>query len=115
MNATPPVSQIPIASDPAQQNAAAAANSVNSGGKTQDFAAALSNAGPKPTRKAAQPKPADAGTVGGQLPATGNLSPPPTPPPPSPLTPGSAATAAAPAAVTAAVTRRLARTLDARP
>ena len=80
MNATPPVSQTPIASDPGQQSAAAAANSVNSGGKGQDFAAELCNAGPKPARKAAGAKPADAGSVGGQLPAAGNLSPPPTPP-----------------------------------
>jgi len=56
MNATPPVSQTPIASDPAQQSAAAASNSVNSGGNAQDFAAALSNAGPKPARKAAGAK-----------------------------------------------------------
>src|SRR5467141_3966484 len=95
MNATPPVSQTPIASDPAQQSAAAASNSVNSGGNAQDFAAALSNAGPKPARKAAGAKAADRGAVGGQLPAAGNLSPPPTPPQTSPLMPGSAGGAAA--------------------
>jgi flagellar hook-length control protein FliK len=104
MNATLPVSQTPIASDPAQSSAAAAANSVNSGGKGQDFAAALTNAGPKPVRKAAGAKAADAGTVGGHLPAAGNLSPPPTPPPAPPLTTGSAAAAAAAAAATAAAT-----------
>ena len=97
MNATLPVSQTPIASDPAQPSAAGAANSVNSGGKGQDFAAALTNAGPKPVRKAAAAKAADAGTVGGHLPAAGNLSPPPAPP----LTTGSAAAAAAAAATTA--------------
>ena len=101
MNATLPVSQTPVASDPAQSSAAAAANSVNSGGKGQDFAAALTNAGPKPVRKAAGAKAADAGTVGGHLPAAGNLSPPPTPPPAPPLTTGSAAAAAAAAAATA--------------
>ena len=94
MNATLPVSQTPVASDPAQPSAAAAANSVNSGGKGQDFAAALTNAGPKPVRKAAGAKAADAGTVGGHLPAAGNLSPPPAPPPAPPLTTGSAAPAA---------------------
>jgi len=94
MNATLPVSQTPIASDPAQPSAAGAANSVNSGGKGQDFAAALSSAGPKPVRKAAGAKAADAGTVGGHLPAAGNLSPPPAPPPAPPLTTGSAAPAA---------------------
>src|SRR5882757_8778834 len=100
MNATLPVSQTPIASDPAQPSAAGAANSVNSGGKGQDFAAALSSAGPKPVRKAAGTKAADAGTVGGHLPAAGNLSPPPAPP----LTTGSAAAAAGAAAATAAAT-----------
>jgi flagellar hook-length control protein FliK len=101
MNATRPVSQTPIASDPAQPGPAAADNSVNSGGKGQDFAAALTDAGPKPVRKAAGAKAADAGTVGGHLPAAGNLSPPPTPPPAPPLTAGSAAAAAAAAAATA--------------
>src|SRR5260370_30746600 len=91
MNATPPVSKAPIASDPAQQNAGAPANSVNSGGNGQDFAAALCNAGPKPARKVAALKPADAGAIGGQLPAAGNLSPPPAPPPAA----GGAAAAAA--------------------
>jgi len=104
MNATLPVSQTPIASDPAQPSAAGTANSVNSGGKGQDFAAALTNAGPKPVRKAAGAKAADAGTVGGHLPAAGNLSPPPTPPPAPPLTTGSAAAAAGAAAATAAIT-----------
>ena len=101
MNATLPVSQTPIASDLAQSSATGAANSVNSGGKGQDFAAALSNAGPRPVRKAAGAKATDAGTVGGHLPAAGNLSPPPTPPPAPPLTTGSAAAAAAAAAATA--------------
>ncbi len=73
MNATLPVSQTPIASDPAQPSAAGAANSVNSGGKGQDFAAALSSAGPKPVRKAAGAKAADAGTVGGHLPAAASI------------------------------------------
>jgi flagellar hook-length control protein FliK len=91
MNATPPVSQIPIASDPAQQSSASPANSVKSGANGQDFAAALGNAGTKSIRKAAGHKPADADSVGGHLPAPGNLSPPPPPPPPI----GSAAALAA--------------------
>lgn len=82
MNSTPPVSQSPIASDPAQQNTAAPANSVSSGGDRSDFAAALRSAGAKPARRAAGTKPADGGSVGGSLPVPGNLSPPPTPPAP---------------------------------
>ncbi|HXA36746.1 MAG TPA: flagellar hook-length control protein FliK [Steroidobacteraceae bacterium] len=95
MNTTPRVSQIPIATDPAQQSPAAAVNSANSGGKAQDFAAALSSAGAKPTRKAAATAPTGTGAGGGQLPAPGNLPPPPT-------SPGVTAAAAAMAAVTAA-------------
>src|SRR5258708_9639689 len=104
MHATLPVSASPLASDPAQPSAAGTANAVNSGGKGQDFAAALTNAGPKPVRKAAGAKAADAGTVGGHVPAAGNLSPPPTPPPAPPSTTGSAAATAAAAAATAATT-----------
>src|ERR1700692_2974982 len=97
MNATPSVSQTPLASDPAQQGSAAAANSVKSGANAQDFAAALSNAGPKPTRKAAGHRPADTGAVGGHLPAPGNLSPPPASPAGS-VAPSAAAAIPAPAA-----------------
>ncbi len=82
MNATPPVSQTPIASDPAQISGPASVNSVTSGGKRADFAAALCKAGAKPNRKPA-PSMAGSGAAGyspdgGQLPGTGNLSPPPT-------------------------------------
>jgi flagellar hook-length control protein FliK len=101
MNATPRVSQTPIASDPAQQSSAASVNSVKSGADGQDFAAALGNAGPKSIRKAAGHKPADVGSAGGLLPAPGNLSPPPT----SPVVAGSAA---ALAAATVAGTRGIA-------
>src|ERR1700722_4684457 len=80
MTSTPPVSQSPIASDPAQQNSAAPANSVSSGGDRSDFASALRSAGAKPARRAAGAKPADGSSVGGSLPVPGNLSPPPTPP-----------------------------------
>src|SRR5260221_3916929 len=80
MNATAPVSQTPIASDPAQQSASASVNSVKPGGKAFDFAAALRSAGAKPARKAAGHRQANAGPVGGNLPAPGNLSPPTAPP-----------------------------------
>ncbi len=82
MNATPAVSQTPIASDPAQLSGAASAHSVTSGGKGADFAAALCKAGAKPNRKSALSMAgsgtAGSGPDGGQLPGTGNLSPPPT-------------------------------------
>src|SRR5882672_11389240 len=80
MNGTPPVSQSPIASDPSQQSAAVSVNSVKPGGKALDFAAALRSAGAKPARKAAGHRQANASPVGGNLPAPGNLSPPPAPP-----------------------------------
>jgi flagellar hook-length control protein FliK len=83
MNATPAVSQTPIASDPAQLSSTASANSVNSGGKGGDFAAALSKAGAKPARKSVQSTAGNAapgyGQDGGQLPVAGNPSPPPNP------------------------------------
>src|SRR5882672_6364331 len=91
MNGTPPVSQSPIASDPAQQSAAVSVNSVKPGGKALDFAAALRSAGAKPARKAAGHRQANASPVGGNLPAPGNLSPPPAPP----VVAGSAAASAA--------------------
>lgn len=82
MNATPAVSQAPVASDPAQFSGAASANSVTSGGKGADFAAALCKAGVKPNRKSAagleRSGAAGSGPDGGQLPGTGNLSPSPT-------------------------------------
>src|ERR1035441_2524668 len=81
MNATRAVSQTPIASDPGQLSSAATANSVNSGGKGADFAAALNKAGAKPARKsapgAAGSGAAGSGPDGGQLPGVGNPSPPP--------------------------------------
>ncbi len=76
MNATPAAPQTPIASDPAQLSSAAAVNSVNYGGKDGDFAAALSKAGAKPARKTAGHGPGGSGSDGGQLPVTGNISPP---------------------------------------
>jgi flagellar hook-length control protein FliK len=77
MNATPAVSQTQAA-DPAQTIGAAAADSTRSSGSSQDFAAALRDAGPKPARKHAPGKGHDAGSLGGALPAPGNPSPPAT-------------------------------------
>ncbi len=76
MNATPAAPQTPIASDPAQLSSPASVNSVNSGGNDGDFAAALSKAGAKPARKTAGHGPGGSGSDGGQLPVTGNISPP---------------------------------------
>ena len=53
MNATRMVSQISIASDPAQINDAAPGGSLNSTGRGQDFAATLSNVGAKSARRQA--------------------------------------------------------------
>ncbi len=106
MNSTPPVSQSPIASDPAQQNTAAPGNSVSSGGDRSEFAAALRSAGAKPARKAAGTKPGDGGSVGGSLPVPGNLSPPPTPPAPPIAAGGTGAGTAASAAAAQTVAAR---------
>jgi flagellar hook-length control protein FliK len=76
---------------------------MQSGTGGQDFAAALSDAGPKPAaRKPAASKVHDGRAAGGQLPVPGNLSPPATLPTPSTAA-GAAAAAAAGAAASAAV------------
>ncbi len=106
MNSTPPVSQSPIASDPAQQNTAAPGNSVSSGGDRSEFAAALRSAGAKPARKAAGTKPGDGGSVGGSLPVPGNHSPPPTSPAPPIAAGGTGAGTAASAAAAQTVAAR---------
>ena len=77
MNATRIVSQISIASDPAQINDAAPGGSLNSAGRGQDFAATLSNVGAKSGRRQAAGKAHDSAQSGGSLPTPGNLSPPP--------------------------------------
>jgi flagellar hook-length control protein FliK len=93
MNATPAVSQAPVG--------AGSADSTQSGTGGQDFAAALSDAGPKPAlRKPAASKVHNGGAAGGQLPVPGNLSPPATFPTPSTV---AGAAAAAGAAASAAV------------
>src|SRR5580698_1461795 len=92
MNATPAVSQAPAG--------AGSADSTRPSSGGQDFAAALSDAGPKPpVRKAAAGK-VHGGRIGGQLPVPGNLSPPSTSP--AALTADAAAAAAAGAAASAA-------------
>src|SRR5580698_3375455 len=88
MNATPAVSQAPAG--------AGSADSTRPSSGGQDFAAALSDAGPKPpVRKAAAGK-VHGGRTGGQLPVPGNLSPPSTSP--AALTADAAALAASAAA-----------------
>ena len=77
MNATRIVSQISIASDPAQINDAAPGGSLNSAGRGQDFAATLSNVGAKSARRQAAGKAHDGAQSGGSLPTPGNISPPP--------------------------------------
>jgi len=77
MNATRMVSQISIASDPAQISDAAPGGSLNSTGRGQDFAATLSNVGAKSARRQAAGKAHDGAQSGGSLPTPGNLSPPP--------------------------------------
>jgi flagellar hook-length control protein FliK len=95
MNATPLISQAPITTDPTQISGSTAADSAKPAGNGRDFAAALSDAGAKSSRKPAASKDRDGGTVGRQLPATGNNSPPPAAPAPTPAGTSAAATRAA--------------------
>jgi flagellar hook-length control protein FliK len=84
-----------------QQSPAASVNSAKPAGKDQDFAAALSHAETKPPRKTSAARSPAPGSVGAQLPAPGNPSPPAALPMPSagaagPKAPdGAAATAGA--------------------
>ncbi len=84
MNAIPPTSFLPSdaapVNDPGTSSSGATANSAARSGDGQDFAAALTNAGPKPSRKAATNKAAAGDASGGQLPVPGNPSPPPAQP-----------------------------------
>jgi flagellar hook-length control protein FliK len=77
MNATPIVSQNPIASDPTQINDSTPGGSLNSQGSGHDFAATLSSVGGKPARRSAGSKAHDGAETGGSLPSPGNLPPPP--------------------------------------
>jgi flagellar hook-length control protein FliK len=99
MNATPAVSQSPIPNDPAQTGGAGSADSTRSGANSQDFAVALSDAGPKAARRPAPNKAHAGGAAGGQLPVSGNLSPPA--PLPATSTAAAAATAGAVSGVAA--------------
>src|ERR1700683_188999 len=80
MNAIPTVSQAPINIDPASTSGAASTDSAARSAGGQDFASELSNAGSKPTRRPAANKAQGSESTGGQLPASGNPSPPPTSP-----------------------------------
>ena len=102
MNATPTVSQAPIANDPAQTGGAGSPDSARSGANGQDFAVALSDAGAKPARKPAPSKTHDGRAAGGQLPVPGNLSPPAALPPSSAAATGAAVARAATAATAGA-------------
>ena len=82
MNATPPISQAPRGSDAAQANAPASAAGRTSQGGSRDFAAALSDAGPKPVRKHGSNKHHEASRSGNDLPASGNQPPSALGPPP---------------------------------
>src|SRR6185312_11509210 len=91
MNATPRLSTPAAASDPARSSTPAALGNAQPDAQIPDFAAALSDVGAKPARKAAEHKTTDGAPDGSQLPPAGNPSPP-TP------TPADAAAAAAGAA-----------------
>jgi flagellar hook-length control protein FliK len=84
MNAAPPVFQAQPSSEAVQPDAPASAASASTRPGSQDFAAALSDAGDKPVRKNAANKQQGSSAGGSSLPAPGN--PPPvavTPPPPA--------------------------------
>ncbi len=84
MNAAPPVFQAQPVSDSVQPDTPAGAASATTRPGSQDFAAALSDAGGKPVRKNASNKQSDPASSGSSLPASGNQPPlAPTPPPPA--------------------------------
>jgi len=96
MNATPPVSQAQPSSDAVQPEAPTSAAAANTRAGSQDFAAALSDAGGKPARKIAANKQHDPAPSGSALPAPGNQPPPGlAPPPPAKAEASAAADAAA--------------------
>jgi hypothetical protein len=84
MNATPPVSQAQPSSEAVQPDSPASAASASTRPGSQDFAAALSDAGGKPVRKNAANKQQGTSVGGSSLPAPGNQPPVAlTPPPPA--------------------------------
>jgi flagellar hook-length control protein FliK len=99
MNAAPPVSQAQPVSDAVQPDAPASAASAPTRAGSQDFAAALSDAGGKPARKNAANKQQDSSANGSSLPAPGNQPPAAPTPPPPPRTESSAAAIADAAAI----------------
>jgi flagellar hook-length control protein FliK len=76
MNAVPPVLQAQPSSGPVQSNASDPASSATPRAGSQDFAAALSDAGGKPARKNATNKHQDSNAGGSSLPPPGNQPPP---------------------------------------
>jgi flagellar hook-length control protein FliK len=76
MNAVPPVLQARPSSGPVQPNASDPASSATPRAGSQDFAAALSDAGGKPARKNATNKHQDSSVSGSSLPPPGNQPPP---------------------------------------
>jgi flagellar hook-length control protein FliK len=103
MNAVPPIPQAQPLIDAAQPDASASASSASTRVGSQDFAAALNDAGGKPARKSAANKPQDSSASGVALPPPGNQPPlAPTPPPPA-KTDVAAVSGAPPAVSTAAV------------
>jgi flagellar hook-length control protein FliK len=84
MNAAPPVFQAQPVSDAVQPGTPASAASASTRPGSQDFAAALSDAGGKPVRKNAANKQPGSSAGGSSLPAPGNQPPVAlTPPPPA--------------------------------
>ena len=75
MNAAPPVFQAQPVSDAVQPDTPAAAASATTRPGSQDFAAALNDAGGKPVRKSASNKQPDPASSGSPLPASGNQPP----------------------------------------
>jgi len=99
MNAAPPVFQAQPISDAVQPDAPAPAAAAATRAGSQDFAAALSDAGVKPARKNAASKQQDPPASGSSLPAPGSQPPlAPAAPPPA-KTDVSAATVADAAAI----------------
>lgn len=95
MNAAPPVFHAQPSSDAVQPDAPASAASAATRAGSQDFAAALSDAGGKPVRKSTANKQQDRATNGSSLPAPGNQPPPAVTPPPQPTAASLAGAAAA--------------------
>ena len=113
MNATPRLSTPAAASDPSRSSASAAPSNAQPDAKTLDFAAALSDVGAKPARKASERKTTNTGADGSQLPPAGNPSPPQTPTPADAAAAAAAAGAAGNATAQPAGTARSAGSADA--